>query len=159
MSSANPSYGHDVANTVKYMRHHLWKYLLIYNKFQQVYCNWAKKPRYGRRVVPLYQLFFTKVFASFFRTALDSCNYKHHVYYLYATCISFCIVQTPRSRSWYIRNREYWRMYRGLGFLAVVWFVLHARPLPPHLPSVSSTSDAHKDQEKVITWWREGGWT
>ncbi len=48
-------------------------------------------------------------------------------------------------------GREYWMIYRGQGFLAVVWLgglLLHSFPLP--LPSVSSTGegDTYEDWER-----------
>ncbi len=39
-----------------------------------------------------------------------------------------------------LRLREYWMIYRGSGFLGVVWF-----SSPPPLPSVSSTGDTNED--------------
>ncbi len=52
--------------------------------------------------------------------------------------------------------REYWMLYRGPGFLAVVWFWL-LNPLPPSLPSVSSTADTEEDWERETICWLERG--
>jgi hypothetical protein len=44
-------------------------------------------------------------------------------------------------------------IYRGPGFLAILWF----GSSPPPLPSVSSTGDTQEDWEKKPTWWQKGG--
>ncbi len=49
--------------------------------------------------------------------------------------------------------REYWMIYRGPGFLAVVWFGSSPTSSPPPFPSVCSNGDT--DWERVTTCWRE----
>ncbi len=41
-------------------------------------------------------------------------------------------------------SREYWIIYRGPGFLAVVWLA----PPPPPLTSISSTGDTYRKTER-----------
>ncbi len=51
----------------------------------------------------------------------------------------------PQSRD---STREYWMIYRGPGFLAVVWF--GSCPIPfPSLPSVSSTKKTEKKKRQL----------
>jgi hypothetical protein len=58
-----------------------------------------------------------------------------------------------------VHPREYWMIYRGPGFLAIVWFGSFPPPSPP--PSLQSVSTAGDTQE---AWEREsiadgrGGW-
>ncbi len=54
------------------------------------------------------------------------------------------------------KSREYWMIYRWLGLLAIVWWLL-PHPLAPSLPSVSSTGDTQEDLERETTCWRERG--
>ncbi len=49
--------------------------------------------------------------------------------------------------------REYWMIYRGPGFFAVVLSWLYAPPPLP--PSVSSTGDTQEDWERETSCWRE----
>ncbi len=52
--------------------------------------------------------------------------------------------------------REYWIVYRGPGFLALIWF--GSSPAPSHpLPSVSSCCDTQEDGERETTFWQGGG--
>ncbi len=51
-------------------------------------------------------------------------------------------------------TREYWRIYRGPGFLAVALFWLLPTLSPPSLPSVRSTGDTQEDLERETTCWR-----
>jgi hypothetical protein len=59
--------------------------------------------------------------------------------------------------------REYWMIYRGPGFLAVVWFgssSFPATPFPSHVSKLDG--DTQEDWERETTFWRErgreGGW-
>ncbi len=56
-----------------------------------------------------------------------------------------------RERGW---SREYWMIYRGPGFLAIVWF---GSSSTPHLQSVSSTGDTQEYWERETTCLREKG--
>jgi hypothetical protein len=56
----------------------------------------------------------------------------------------------------YVYSREYWRICRGPGFLAFVWFGSSLNPLPP-LPSVSSTEGTEEDWERETARRRERG--
>ncbi len=53
------------------------------------------------------------------------------------------------------RTREYWMIYRGPGFLAVLWFGSSPTPSLPPIPSVSLTGETLEDRERETTWWRE----
>ncbi len=55
-------------------------------------------------------------------------------------------------------GREYWMIYRGQGFPAVlVWFGSYPTPHFPPLPSVRSTGDTQKDWERETTYSQERG--
>ncbi len=49
-------------------------------------------------------------------------------------------------------GREYWKIYRGPGYLAVIWF--GSSPAPPPLPSVSS---GNTQEERQLAELRGGG--
>ncbi len=44
-------------------------------------------------------------------------------------------------------HREYWIIYRGPGFIAIVWFGSSPNPFPP-LPSQSFTADTQKAEKE-----------
>ncbi len=55
------------------------------------------------------------------------------------------------------RTRKYWMIYRGPGFLAVIWFGSSPNPFSP-FPSVSSTGDTQEDEkERQVVDGRGGG--
>ncbi len=59
------------------------------------------------------------------------------------------------SSLWIFQNKEYWIIYRGPGFLAVLWFGSSPTPYSPSL-SVSSTGDTREDKrDNLLT--GEGG--
>ncbi len=72
------------------------------------------------------------------------------------TCWKLCRYVLVRI----VQNREYWMVYRGPGFLAVVWFGLsHAPPTPPphpSLPSVCSNGDTQEDWDRQLVDGRGG---
>ncbi len=51
-------------------------------------------------------------------------------------------------------TRKYWMIYRGPGFLAVIWFGSSPNPFSP-FPSVNSTGDTQEDWERETSCWRE----
>jgi hypothetical protein len=53
-----------------------------------------------------------------------------------------------------VTDSEYWTIFRGPGFLAVVG--LGSSPTLPPLPSVSSIGETQENWEKETTCWREG---
>ncbi len=53
-------------------------------------------------------------------------------------------------------HREYWTIYRGRGFLAVVWFGSTPTLSPPS-PVNSWINVTHADWERETTCWRRGG--
>ncbi len=61
------------------------------------------------------------------------------------------VFSTPKS--WLAFGREYWMIYRGPGFIGVVWFA-PAHPLPP-LAFV--TGDTQEDRERETTCLWESG--
>ncbi len=63
-----------------------------------------------------------------------------------------------KSEAW-AKTREYWMIYRGPGFLAVVWFGSSSTPSHQShpLPSVSSTGNTQEDWEREATCWWGGG--
>ncbi len=92
-----------------------------------------------------------------------------------STLPTLWILPTQRERNDYERGKavvafclylllgetwEYWMIYRGPGFLAVVWFDDLAPPLPPAPPVLcpweSSSGDTQEDWERETTCWREG---
>ncbi len=82
-------------------------------------------------------------------------NYKIHLYK--SVSLSFCLVSAIELP--YMYSREYWMIYRGPGFLAVVFFCsMPMHPSPP-LPSVNLTGDTQEDWERKTTCWAgvEGG--
>ncbi len=62
------------------------------------------------------------------------------------------VVSYKGMREWGTR-REYWIIYRGPCFLAVLWFV--SSPTPSPLPSISSTDDTQEDWERKTSCERE----
>ncbi len=71
--------------------------------------------------------------------------------------IDFQNTHLSRQRLYIIRvSREYWIIYRGTGFLAVVWFGSLPTPSPPLL-SVTSTG-AHRKTEKKRQLADRRGW-
>ncbi len=69
----------------------------------------------------------------------------------YKIIATTCIRNSIGARVATCTAREYWMIYRGPGFLAIVWF--GSPPTPS--PSVSSTGDAPEDWERETTCWRE----
>ncbi len=55
------------------------------------------------------------------------------------------------------RVREYGMIHRGPGFLVSRHRMIWLLPLPPHLPSVSSTGDAQEHWARETNCWREKG--
>jgi hypothetical protein len=59
----------------------------------------------------------------------------------------------------WVFSKQYWMIYRGPGFLSVVWFGSSPTlsTLLSPLPSVSSTGDTQEGWERVTTCWRVSG--
>ncbi len=99
-------------------------------------CTWMQNWEWGRAVS------FLGIFVSNFRDSAFAVHMKD--------------LKPWEVHDFVPQTRQYWMIYRGPGFLAVLWF--GSPPNPSNLPlPTSSTGDKQEYWERETTFWRGVG--
>ena len=118
-----------------WIMHSAWRY--IYN-YSLVFCCLSEYPF----------RFYISGLPSFYISSNKHHSTKDLRYFLYWVYAS---VVLGRQKLRISETRDYWIIYRGPGFLAVLWFGSYPTPSnPPPLPSVSSTGDTQELRKRYL---------